>query len=164
MNYQDDVRIDENGLDTEWLQQPSLMMRYGKEKAAADDVVERAKHDFDVVRAQLDLAIRKDPTKYGAAEGVKITEAVVNALLIQNELYTEAHEEYLDAKHHADLAKVAVQAVDGKKTALENLVKLHGQQYFSSPSVPRDLSQEWVKKQEQKQSDRSVRIRRRSKE
>ena len=43
-----------------------------------------------------------------------------------------------------------------QKTALENLVKLHGQQYFAGPSVPRDLSKEWERHERQKSVDAGV--------
>jgi hypothetical protein len=46
--------------------------------------------------------------------------------------------------------------VDHRKSALENLVKLHGQQYFAGPMVPRDLTHEWKNKQQQQKEEVEV--------
>ena len=43
---------------------------------------------------------------------------------------------------HSQLLK----AFEQRKDALENLVRLHGQQYFAGPKIPRDLPSEMEKR------------------
>ena len=57
-------------------------------------------------------------------------------------------------KYESDMAKGAVRALESKKDALENLVKLHGQQYFAGPKMPRDIS--WEREQKQNRADQTV--------
>ena len=157
MDYEKDTSIDEQGLDVEWLKQPRLMARYGKHAAQCKLDMDHAKEDLDVVKAQLDRDIRAFPDNYGLS---KLTETIVsNTIIIQPE-YKDASDQFLNAKYEYDMAMAAVRAVDQKKTALENLVRLHGQQYFAGPSVPRDLSKEWEKQESQKQSNGKVTLKR----
>jgi hypothetical protein len=119
--------------------------------------MDHAKEDLDVVKAQLDRDIRAFPDNYGLG---KLTETIVsNTIIIQPE-YKDAIDQFLNAKYEYDMAMAAVRAIDQKKTALENLVRLHGQQYFAGPSVPRDLTKEWEKTESQKQTNKKVSIRR----
>jgi hypothetical protein len=153
LNYEKDVTIDESALDVEWLAQPKLMLTYGNHAAEKRKEVDLAKEKLDVVKAELDRKIRENPEIFGLP---KITETVVqNTIIIQPE-YKKASENYIETKYELDMAMSAVRAIDQKKQALENLVRLHGQQYFAGPKVPRDLSQEWINKQRQKQSDAKV--------
>ena len=153
MNYEQDVTIDPDSLDTEWLDQPRLMLRYAKHAAKTKQDLEREKEKLDIVRADLDKKIRIVPEEFGI---VKLTETVITSTIITHEKYKEANEEYLEAAYESNMAQGAVKALEGKKTALENLVKLHGQQYFAGPSVPRDLSKEWEQKEKQRKSDEGV--------
>ena len=153
IDYEKDVNIDESALDVEWLQQPSLMKRYADMATKAERNEALKKESLDLLRAQFDLLIRKTPEDFKID---KITEAVVANTILTLEDYQEANKEYLEAKFERKNADNAVKAIEQKKTALENLVKLHGQQYFAGPSVPRDLNKEWVEKQNQKNLNAEV--------
>ena len=145
MNYETDVRIDENALDLEWLLQPQLMINYAQAAAEAARVFDLKKEKLSLTRAELDKDIRTTPEKYDV---VKVTETVIENTIIMQEEYIEANREMIEAKFQKELAYAAVTALDQKKTALENLVRLHGQQYFAGPKVPRELSEERKKREE----------------
>ena len=70
MNYEQDLAIDPDSLDTEWLEQPRLMLRYAKHASKMKMEVERAKERLDIIRAGLDKKIRIDPADFGI---VKLT-------------------------------------------------------------------------------------------
>jgi len=151
MDFEKDINIDEQALDVEWLEQPRITLQYAKWVADLEERKDRAKELVEVMKAELDKDIRSNPDKYGLA---KITEgAVQNTIILQPE-YREAQEAYIEAKHESDIAKAAMRAVDTKKMALENLVKLFGLSYFAGPSVPRNLAEERAKKQ--KESNQKV--------
>ena len=153
MNYERDISIDQDALDVEWLDQPKLMFRYAQHAADMQRDYDQAKEQLDVVRAELDKKVREAPENYDIA---KLTETVVSNTIITQKEYKQASTNVVNAKHDLDMARAAVKAMDGKKDALENLVRLHGQQYFAGPSVPRDLNKEWEAKQKQKSANQTV--------
>jgi len=153
MNYEQDIRIDETALDVEWLDQPSLMMKYGQISAGTRADVDRAKEAVDIVKATLDRKIRETPEDFDIT---KITEASVESAILTTKEYQNAMNHYLETKYENDMAYAAVKAVDARKDALENLVRLHGQQYFAGPKMPRDLSFEAQQKHNQKKANSVV--------
>ena len=136
MNYEQDLRIDETALDVEWLDQAMLFMRYARHAAEARKTFDETKQELDIVRAEIDKDIRENPDKYGLE---KVTEGAIQSTLLTNKKYWAANQKVLDAKYEFDMASNAVSAFNMRKEALENLVKLNGQQYFAGPQVPRDL-------------------------
>ncbi len=161
LNYEQDVSIDETALDVEWLQQANLMYKYARHQAETKKAMDEAKERLDFIKAKVEMDIRANPENYGLS---KVTEsAVASAILLQPE-YQEASKKYIEARYENDMAVAAVRAIDQKKTALENLVKLLSVSYFAGPSAPRDLSLKWnehIKRKEQKELNKNVKIRRR---
>lgn len=153
MDYDVDIRIDETALDVEWLEQPSLMMKYARNAAEARKTLDEAKEALDVVKAQLDKAIREKPDKYNID---KITESVVSNTILLEPKYQVSNKKVLEAKYELDMAQAAVRAFDARKDALENLRSLLGMQYFAGPREPRDISHEAQIKHDQKKSDKTV--------
>lgn len=145
MDYENEIFIDANSLDVEWLVQPELMLKYGKNEADCERTMDLTKEKLDLVKADLDKNIRESPDSFGIT---KITETVVSNTILMQDEYKEMYQAYLDAKYEHNVAKAAVRAFVQRKEALENLVKLHGQQYFAGPKVPRDLTAERNKKRE----------------
>lgn len=143
--YSDDITIDETALDLEWLEQPRLVMKYGKISANAEREYDKTKVALDMVRAELDRKIRTKPDKYGIE---KITESVIMNTITGCDEYQQAFEEFLDAKYEYNASRTALTAVIQRKDALENLVRLHGQQYFAGPRIPRNISEERQIKQQ----------------
>ena len=162
LNYEQDVSIDETALDVEWLQQANLMYKYARHQAETKKAMDEAKERLDFIKAKVEMDIRANPENYGLS---KVTEsAVASAILLQPE-YQEASKKYVEARYENDMAVAAVRAIDQKKTALENLVKLLSVSYFAGPSAPRDLSLKWnehIKRREQKEHNKNVKIRRRA--
>lgn len=137
LNFEKDLQIDADNLDVEFLRQPSLYMQYAEESANAKDRLSRAKETLEVVRAETDKAIRDKPEAFGIA---KITEGAVSAAILLAKTYKEANENYLSAKHAADLFQAAVIAMDQRKTSLEQLARLTIAGYCAMPSEPHDPS------------------------
>jgi len=135
MDYENDIKIDDQMLDVEWLEQPEKMMKYCTLAAEARRDLDLAKEAVELIRATLDSAIRKDPQKFGIE---KITEAAIGGIIIRQDQYITANNTLLLAKYEADIASSAVKAFEQRKDALENLVRLHGQSYFAGPRVPHD--------------------------
>lgn len=143
-DYEKDITIDPNALDLEWLDQAALMLRYCRHAEQTRKGLDYAKERLDIRRAELDKAMRSDPEKFGIG---RVSEgAIQNAILLDPD-YQEISNDFLEAKYEANMAAAAVKAFDQRKSALENLVRLHAQQYFAGPKVPRNLSDEAERRQ-----------------
>jgi len=159
MDYEKDISIDEEALDIEWLEQPRLMMQYSKHLAQARMELDELKQALEITKAEIDRKIRATPEKYKLE---KITDKSIESITITSSEYKQAFQEYLDAKYEADMAMSAVRAFEQRKEALENLVRLHGQQYFAGPKVPRDISWEREEKQKKVQSGIASKMKRKN--
>lgn len=160
--YEKDLYIDESALDVEWLGQPMLMVKYSRELASAEREVARLKEKISVEQARLDKDVRTSPEKYGLYD-IKITEAVVNNAIITNKDFQKLKAELIDANYEVGMLKGAVDAVKQRKDALQDLVRLHGQQYFAGPTMPRDLTFEVKQKMQREKSNQAITITRRRK-
>lgn len=161
LNYEEDIRIDPDALDLEWLQQADKMLLYAKHSADMRKEMDEAKERLDVGKARIELSIRADPEAYGLA---KVTEAGIQSTLLIQDEYCRLVQQYHDAKYESDIALGAVRALDQKKTALENLVKLLGASYFAGPKAPRDLQDEYLEKAERRKANSKVKVSRKKKE
>ena len=158
LNYEEDIKIDPNALDVAWLNQAALMKRYGKHQADTRKEMDDMKEAVDIQRAKLDIRIRTDPESFDIQ---KVTESIVQSTILLQEEYQMASEIYADARYENEVAITVVRAIEHRKTALENLVRLLGSQYFAGPKTPRDLSQEALKEKAGKSSNQKVKITRR---
>ena len=153
MKYEDDMWIDESALDLECKDQPELMMKYSKIQAELQRDEEEKKEALDLIKAQLDKKIRSDPDSYDID---KITEGAILATILTDDSYRTASQALIDARFENNVAKGAVRACDHRKSMLETLVKLHGQQYFAGPKVPRDIAKEADKRKKQKETEGNI--------
>lgn len=154
-----DVAIDPQALDVEWLRQSDLFMKWAERAIAARFEADRLKLKAEVVEAEVELTIRKNPKAYDITD--RVTEAAVKATVAAHRRCLKAHTAYLRARDEAAMLDKAVTAMEIKKRALEKLVELHGQQYFSSPSGPRDLCDaytERMKRDDSRLHKRQVKI------
>jgi DNA repair ATPase RecN len=130
MSKPDFFLIDPNALDREWIAQPALYHEYATKLADAKRAAEQAKTAVDVVWATVETAVRETPAKYGIE---KVTEAAVKAAVSTHRKYAAAIQAAIDAKHAVDILQAAVNTLDHRKRALENLVDLRLADYFSEP-------------------------------
>ena len=122
--------LDPNELDKAWLLQPKRMKRACRKLADADADHDAAKAELDLVRAELDLSIRSNPKRYKLPE--KLSESMIGSCIITQEEYTTALMALHEAKHRVAILKTDVTALDHNRSALEGMVKLHGQSYFAA--------------------------------
>ena len=147
MDYEVDIIIDDTALDIEWLEQASLAMRYGKYFAQKKQELLQSQERIKVVRAELIAKANADPE--GTCDKAKPNTADIEAYYRNHKRHKIAKEEWIKAQFELDIAEIAKNEIGfTRKMALENLVKLHGQQYFAGPKVPRDLNSEVDKKRQ----------------
>jgi len=148
MNYEDDMSIDETALDIEWLEQASLAMKYGRHYAKCRRTLTLAEEKIKVIRAELIQEANVDPDK--CCNKDKPNAADIEAYYRNHQRHKDAKKEWVEAQFELNMAEVAKNEVSfTRKAALENLVTLHGQQYFAGPKIPRELSEEAEKRRRQ---------------
>lgn len=149
------LQIDQSALDEEWLRQPSLYYEWASQLSDAKAKLDSAKADLELTRAELDLAIRGKPAEYGLE---KVTESVIGSSVLLQQEYKEALSFFNKKKHRVDVINAVVSALDHKKKALENLVWLHGQNYFSAPQAPTNESREQLNESKKKKARSSSQL------
>jgi len=140
-----DQHIDPEGLDVACINQPMLFIKWAERAIEARGEVDRAKLRLETFQAELELRIRKNPSKYKLD---KPTEAGIKAALALDPENIERTEEYFRVRDDAALLDKAVVAMEIRKRMLETLVTLHGQSYFAGPSAPRNLKEAYLRQQQ----------------
>jgi hypothetical protein len=159
MDYRKDVRIDENSLDIEWLEQSELAIRYGEYWSQCKEEFTRAEEYVKVITAELSAMANENPDKY-LGKGIKATGANVEAFYRKHPKHKEAKERWIKAMREMNDAEIVKNEISfTRKSALENLVKLHGQNYFAGPKVPRNLHDE-KEKRNLRRKDNNAKVRR----
>lgn len=142
---------DQNRLDDRWRQLPREYHKWVLRHADASMELEQAKAakdlaeaDKDKVAAEIDQAIRRDPSKFGLE---KVTEGAVEKLTLLQPTYNKARDDVFSArqkvinvKHDMDIIKAHVDAMEFEKKSLENQVFLWARAYFADPKLPDELS------------------------
>lgn len=158
LDYTEDMRIDEDALDVEWLNQASLSMKYGKMYAKARKELTLAEENIKVVRAELIAKANDDPDTC-LGDGVKPTGPNIEAYYRNHRKHKAAKDAWVEAQYNCNMAEIAKNEISfTRKAALEALVQLHGQQYFAGPSIPRNLHEERVAKEKKVNSGISSRL------
>lgn len=150
MNYEKDIVIDCDALDVEWLEQAELAVKYGKYWARCKDRVTRAEENIKLIRSELIAEANDEPVKCCNKE--RPNAADIEAYYRRDKRHIEAKDEWMEALNELNIAEVVKNEISfTRKAALENLVILHGQQYFAGPSVARNLNKERELKQAKRQ-------------
>lgn len=132
-NWETDLEIDRDALDQEWLDQPTKYARICRLAAESKREAFRAEENVKIVRSELILEARTR----GEAKNAGQEEAYYRT----HPRHKAAKEEWINAQFEADVLNSAQFAFSQRKDALENLVRLHGQDYFSSPSLGRAVKE-----------------------
>lgn len=152
-NENNPFEIEQDLLDKEWVRQPQIYFEYATKAASALENRDRLKSNLDYIIASTSKDVREAPEKYGLA---KVTESAVAETVAVNEMVTAATDAYNAARTEHYLLEKALVALDHKKKALENLVYLHGQNYFSSPQFQEKAASQQVKEFKNSAAKKSV--------
>lgn len=129
-----DIEINKVKLEKEWVRQPQLYLKYAQASAFFQNVLAESEQKAKVLFATLKADCAEDPDTC-LGKGVKATNDRCEAYAIQHPDYVKAKQDIIDAKYDADMALAAVFAMQQRKDALENLVRLQGMELRSEPRV-----------------------------
>ncbi len=155
MNYENDMYIDEESLEQEWLDQATLARKYGKHWARCREKLTLAEENIKVIRAELIKEVNDDPEGC-LGEDTKATGPNVEAYYRTHEKHLAAKTAWVKAQFKANNAEIAYKEISfTRKVALENLVKLFQSEYFAGPSIPRNISEEREARQTRRKETQS---------
>lgn len=142
--YHDELETDKviepHQLDVECTRQPDVFFKWAERAVFARGEMERSKSAMSAIEARLQMECRREPELFGLKNA---TEGAVSAAVKCSDKFRKAQEAYYDAATISAWMDRAVDAMDVKRKMLDALVRLHGQEYFAGPSVPRSLEDAW---------------------
>ena len=130
-SFEQDLSINKYKLDEECLSHSSRYAYYSEAQAVAKSNVSKAKDNLEYVTAEANLRIRKEY----AEKGEKFTEAVITSQLTLDKSVNEAKSKLREEEEVYARLSVAVQAMETRRSELDNLVKLYCAGYFSTVSA-----------------------------
>lgn len=160
MDYQKDLEIDKFALDAECLDQARRFMVWSEQLANAMADRDHTEQKLKVTEAQVEQNIRNNPPVE------KLTEAGVKSLIILNEGVKKIHEEFIEASHKANIMLAAKQAMEQRRSMLENLVKLYLSGYWADPKIKAEDGDKMTQastNREQQALEKSPRLQKRTK-
>lgn len=140
-HIEDDLYIEQHRLDKEWLQQPQLYMKYAMASAHFNKLAALAADEVKIVQANLEADAAEDPEAC-LGRGVKASIERCKGYALTHPDYEKARKAAANAKYQADMAFSAVFAMNQRKDALEQLVRLQGMELNSSPVARDGISRE----------------------
>lgn len=122
--------IDAGQLDKHFLQHPNRMWKYSNAEAEQRDDHARAEAAQSLLEAELQLAIRSNPTAFGLKDKPNVDE--VKAAVTVDKKMQAAVQRTLDEKRKLDILKARTGALIEQRRAAERMVDLLTINYFSS--------------------------------
>lgn len=129
-DFEKDLSINKFRLDEECLSHSSIYFKYAEAQADAKSKVAKAKDNLELVKAERSVEIREELFKGDK----KVTEALIAANILKDEVVLAATNKLRKAEDVFGKLSVAVQAMDARRSELDNLVKLYCAGYFSMPN------------------------------
>lgn len=126
-DFQKDLSINKYKLDEECISHASRYAYYAEACAIAKTSVSEAKDKLELVEAERYEVIRADLEN----KSIKTTIPMLDRALITDEEVQKAKAELRDAETTLARLQVAVNAMDARRSELDNLVKLYVAGYYS---------------------------------
>ena len=136
IDYEQDLELDQHGLDFEWLRQASLYLKYSILYADLASYRDEAKEKLQRIDSEIDLEIRSDWSSFGFES--KPTEGAIRAIILQDDRHIKAANELNFATREVNIAQGAKVALDHKKAALERLSTLYLSGYWADPRITKE--------------------------
>lgn len=130
-SFEQDCRCDKFDLDGEAERQSSNYLYWSRKAATARGDRDSARMRYEVRRAELATDFRISPPA-----GLKVTNDTVCEFLDANKELRDLRKEWIEADRDYDELNGACKALEMKKSSIDNLIKLHLNNYFSDPSRP----------------------------
>ena len=130
-DFEDDLAIDFDNLHIEWAKHAAIRHKYAKEVSHRDKVAKKAHEKVKVVRS---ILIKEAKTN----KELKLTsDSLREAYYREHQDHKDAKDEQIESEYNLSMAWAALNAMDDRKYALQDLVKLWIRNYFATPREER---------------------------
>lgn len=144
-----DLKINVEELDKEWMLLPQVYGEYSEKYEMTDVELRKAKINLDFRKAEISKHIRENSKKYAVEYNVSsLTEGFINALCETDTEIRDLQLKIISLERNKRLFASMLKGLDMKRDALKNLTALFQSQYFSIPGCTRRM-EEYVQAQEQ---------------
>jgi hypothetical protein len=117
MNYKNDIKIDYDDLDSEFLKQSVIYNEYADKLCIEEKIKDKAKNNLEIIEAELDLEIRDQAKE----SGKKLTESIIKSMILLHEKRKNAYDDYIQKKYNYNVIKHALSTLEEKRRSLEKL-------------------------------------------
>lgn len=143
-----DLKINIEELDKEWMMLPQIYGEYSERFEMTDMELRKEKMKLDFRRAEISKHIRENSKKYATEYNVSsITEGFITTLCETDKEVQEIQLKIISLERNKRLYGSMVKGLEMKKDALKNLTSLFQAEYFSIPGCARRI-EEYAKEQE----------------
>jgi hypothetical protein len=130
IDFEEDISINKYNLHEECEIHPSLYHYYSEKLNEAKDCYNTCSDQLRYLIGKKEIKFRKNPP-----DDIKVTEASIKALLLEDEDIQKKEDELRDWKKKMNTYDSALTSIEHRKSMLNNLVKLYGSGYFSLPDT-----------------------------
>lgn len=181
--FEEKIDINIYKLHEELRFQPNLYFEYAKPYAqsVADSkrkeeqlklLKTEVKAELEIAKSSMDLEIRSNPEKFGAK---KHTETAIKSIISNSKELQELNktlndklekktEEYIQAVEEMEVLLASVNAINHRRTSLENEVKLLLGGMYSEPKIKKENKEEIKNKADRKRKSAMTNLKKRKKE
>jgi len=124
--------IDQFNLELECRNQSVLLTEMGEIASVVKSEFRSAKEHLEYVKAKLSTDIRAEPSKYNLS---KTTADSVSAAVILQPGYRDASKAMIDAEEASNVFSTLLQAVEGRKSLIRDIVSLFLHQYYDNQQL-----------------------------
>lgn len=130
------LAIDKYDLDRETAEQPDLYRKHAKIACQKRFDYDTAKANHEVLKAQIELEVRRDPEKFGLS---RITEDLVKAVVTTDQRLIASTKNLLLLKKESAEYDILTDALQQRKKSIEDLIQLFFRDYFAKPKTKKAI-------------------------
>lgn len=147
--FEDLLPIDETDLHNEWRLQPVIYRKYSEALSMVSLVKDMVKNELEKLRAKLYIKIKED----GLKNNKKLTESHLESYILVDEEYQKMERKFINIMKMERSFIGCIKSLDQRKKALEGLVQLYVNEYFSIPREPKTRKSDSFNEERRKKTE-----------
>jgi hypothetical protein len=147
MTFRKQVDIDRYQLDEELVRQPQKYYDWAIKAVKAGEEKENAKHALDIVKADVEKRIRKNPERYGIDDP---KESAIKLEIPRHPKVKRYTRKYIQATYNERVLNEAKTSFAQRKSMLQSLTQLNIQLHFAEVPVPKEFKETFYQREKKK--------------
>lgn len=159
MTFHKESDIDRYNLDEELIRQPQKYYDWALKAAKASEEKEAAKHTLEVVRADVEKRIRKNPERYGISDP---KESAIKLEIPRHPKVKRYTRKFIQAAYNERILNEAKTSFAQRKSMLQSLTQLNLQLHFAEVPAPRHFKEGFYERKKKKIQKRGLGLKKES--